>query len=160
MLKQNSISNNYFIPDIDKIDIDIIKLLIKGDSNKEISAKLNVPLSTIQRRSKKIMDKKLVIFTRFVNPVKFGYHIGLLHVYVSNGNINETAKKVLDLDGITSVEIHIGNSDILADFAYKDSMDLLDVIVKIKKLESIEKVIWSERIAKLDEKDEYQFLNN
>jgi DNA-binding Lrp family transcriptional regulator len=153
MIKQNSASN-FLISDIDKIDVQIIKLLIKGDYNKEISSKLKIPLSTIQRRTKKIMDDDLVTISRHLNRVKFGYHTGLIHVYSSDGDINEEAKKVLALEGVTSVEIHIGNSDILAEFAYKDSKDLLDVISKIKKIQGVERVIWSERIIRLEDKND------
>jgi DNA-binding Lrp family transcriptional regulator len=153
MIKQNSASN-FLISDIDKIDVQIIKLLIKGDYNKEISFKLKIPLSTIQRRTKKIMDDDLVTISRHLNRVKFGYHTGLIHVYSSDGDINEEAKKVLALEGVTSVEIHIGNSDILAEYAYKDSKDLLDVISKIKKIQGVERVIWSERIIRLEDKND------
>ncbi|MGN6346419.1 MAG: hypothetical protein ACTHJ7_08800 [Candidatus Nitrosocosmicus sp.] len=161
MLKQNSdLNNDLILASIDKIDIQIIKQLIKGDNNKEISFKLKIPLSTVQRRAKKIVDNKLVIPSIRLNRDRFGYHSGLIHVYSLDGNIKETAKKVLQIDGISSVEIHIGNSDILADFAYKDSMNLFEVIIKIKKMEGIEKVIWSERISRIEEKeDDYLLLN-
>jgi len=59
---------------------------------------------------------------------------------------------MLEFVGITSVEIHIGNSDILADFAYKESKDLFDVILKIKQISGIERVIWSERISRSQKK--------
>jgi len=67
---------------------------------------------------------------------------------------------MLEFGGVTSVEIHIGNSDILADFAYKESKDLFDVILKIKQMSGIERVIWSERISKSTEKDYDLLLNN
>jgi hypothetical protein len=100
------------------------------------------------------MDDDLVTISRHLNRVKFGYHTGLIHVYSSDGDINEEAKKVLALEGVTSVEIHIGNSDILAEYAYKDSKDLLDVISKIKKIQGVERVIWSERIIRLEDKND------
>jgi Lrp/AsnC family transcriptional regulator, regulator for asnA, asnC and gidA len=138
---------------IDKRDTNIIKLLIKGDNNKVIASKLNIPLSTVQRRTSDIMKKDLVISIVHLNYAKFGYHTGLIHVYISDGNIKETAKNVLEINGITSVEIHIGNSDILADFVYKNIEDILDIIVKIKQMNGIEKAFWSERVLRLDKKD-------
>ena len=145
---------------IDNIDIKIIKLLIKGiDDNKEISFELKIPLSTIQRRTKRIMDKDLVIHTTILNRAKFGYRTGLIHIYISDRNIHQIAKEILNLDGITSVEIHIGNSDILADFAYKESRELFNVINKIKQMNGIDRVIWSERIERLEEKDDDPLLN-
>ncbi len=148
------------ISNIDESDIQIIKLLIKGDNNKEISSKLHIPLSTVQRRAKRIQKQEWVITTTHLNRFKFGYRTGLIHVYCSDRNIQQTAKKMLEFVGVTSVEIHIGNSDILADFAYKESKDLFDVILKIKQMSGIERVIWSERISKSTEKDYELLLNN
>src|SRR3954453_8377870 len=147
------------ISNIDESDIQIIKLLIKGDNNKEISSKLHIPLSTVQRRTKRIMKQELVITTTHLNRGKFGYRTGLIHIYCSDKNIQQTAKKMLEFVGITSVEIHIGNSDILADFAYKESKELFDVILKIKQISGIERVIWSERISRSAEKDSELLLN-
>ena len=48
-------------------------------------------------------------------------------------DIDETAKKVYEVDGITSFEIHIGNSDILANVVYKEGKELLNIIAAIKK---------------------------
>jgi len=148
------------ISNIDESDIQIIKLLIKGNNNKEISSKLHIPLSTVQRRTKRILKQELVITTTHLNRCKFGYRTGLIHVYCSDKNIQQTAKKMLEFAGVTSVEIHIGNSDILADFAYKESKDLYDVILKIKQIRGIERVIWSERISRSTEKDYDLLLNN
>jgi len=148
------------ISNIDESDIQIIKLLIKGNNNKEISSKLHIPLSTVQRRTKRILKQELVITTTHLNRCKFGYRTGLIHVYCSDKNIQQTAKKMLEFAGVTSVEIHIGNSDILADFAYKESKELFDVILKIKQNSGIERVIWSERISRSAEKDYDLLLNN
>ena len=148
------------ISNIDESDIQIIKLLIKGDNNKEISSKLHIPLSTVQRRAKRILKQELVITTTHLNRSKFGYRTGLIHAYCPDKNIQQTAKKMLEFGGVTSVEIHIGNSDILADFAYKESKELFEVILKIKKISGIERVIWSERISRSAEKDYDLLLNN
>ena len=147
------------ISNIDESDIQIIKLLIKGNNNKEISSNLHIPLSTVQRRTKRILKQELVITTTHLNRCKFGYRTGLIHVYCSDKNIQQTAKKMLEFAGVTSVEIHIGNSDILADFAYKESKELFDVILKIKQNSGIKRVIWSERISRSAEKD-YDLLLN
>jgi Lrp/AsnC family transcriptional regulator for asnA, asnC and gidA len=148
------------ISNIDESDIQIIKLLIKGNNNKEISSKLHIPLSTVQLRTKRILKQELVITTTHLNRCKFGYRTGLIHVYCSDKNIQQTAKEMLEFGGVTSVEIHIGNSDILADFAYKESKELFDVILKIKQISGIERVIWSERISRSTEKDYDLLLNN
>ena len=147
-------SNNINIlkQDIDETDLEIIKLLIGGDNNKEISFNLKIPLSTVQRRTKRILDRDFIVSNRSLNYTKLGYRVGLLHVYSSDGNVDDMAKKVLSLYGVTSVEIHIGNSDVLADFVYKDGMALFDTLSKIRKIQGVERVIWSERITKQSKK--------
>lgn len=69
----------------------------------------------------------------------------MVHVYLRDGIISEIAKKVFELDGITFVEIHIGNSDILGNIIYKDGKGLLNIISAIKKMQGVEQVVWSER---------------
>lgn len=72
---------------------------------------------------------------------------------MDNGNIDEIAKKVYDLDGITRIEIHLGDSDILGHVIYKDGKELLNIIAAIKEMDGIEKIIWSERIYQSPSKE-------
>ncbi len=46
---------------------------------------------------------------------------------------DDTMEKNLNLNSVTSIEVHKGNSDILASVIYKKGKDLLDVIMTIKK---------------------------
>ena len=94
-----------------------------------------------------------------INYQKFGFKSGLLHIYLRNGNIEESAKKIQYLQNITSVEIHIGNSDILGHVIYKEGKDLLNLISEIKKIDNIEKVVWSERIYQSPSKEKDNILN-
>ena len=70
----------------------------------------------------------------------------LLHIYIHTGNIKETALEISKFDGVLSSSVHVGNSDIVAEFIYEDSEQLIDTIVKIKRLESVERVLWSEEV--------------
>ena len=131
---------------IDTKDLEIIQLMVLGKTNKQISAQIHLPLSTVQRRVRNLHSNGFVISNVQVNYHKFGYKTGLLHIYLKNGNIKKLTKKILELDGITSVEVHIGNSDILGNVIYKESSDLLNLIGTIKNMEGVERIVWSERI--------------
>ena len=48
--------------------------------------------------------------------------------------------------GIISVAVHIGNSDLVALFVYKNSKQLLDTISESKKIPGVERVLWSEEV--------------
>ena len=155
-MKRNIILKNKLYKDIDEIDVKIIDLMILNKTNKQISSQLSLPLSTIQRRTRILLTSGLVKSQVQINYHKFGFKTGLLHIYLKNGNIEEMAKTIYELDGITSVEIHIGNSDILGNVIYKDSNDLLNLIATIKNMNGVERIVWSERVyqspSKVNEK--------
>ena len=53
------------------------------------------------------------------------------------------------MEGIISVAIHVGNSDILAEFVYINADSLVDIISSIKKIEGVERIMWSQEIENL-----------
>jgi Lrp/AsnC family transcriptional regulator, regulator for asnA, asnC and gidA len=137
----------------DSIDIKIIELMVDGRNNKQISSQLSIPLSTIQRRVRALLVSGIITPRVYLDYEKLGFKTGLLHIYLKDGEIDEIAKKVYEVDGITSFEIHIGNSDILADVVYKEGKELLNIIAAIKKLEGVERIVWSERIYQSPSKE-------
>ena len=131
---------------LDKIDYKIISLLIPGFENKQISKELNIPLSTVQRRTRNIIRNGLVEVRIQPNFRRIGVKKGLLHVYIKTGEIKESAEEISKLDGVLSSSVHVGNSDVVAEFVYEDSEQLIDSIIKIKRLENVERVLWSEEV--------------
>ena len=131
---------------LDKIDYKIISLLIPGFENKQISKELGIPLSTVQRRTRNIIRNGLVEVRIQPNFRRIGVKKGLLHVYIKTGEIKESAGEISKLDGVLSSSVHVGNSDVVAEFVYEDSEQLIDSIIKIKRLENVERVLWSEEV--------------
>lgn len=82
-----------------------------------------------------------------INYKKLGYTQGLLHIYLSDGNLEDILEKVSMITGILSIQVHIGNSDILAGLVYKKGYELLKVIASIKKMDGVENVVWSEQVS-------------
>jgi Lrp/AsnC family transcriptional regulator, regulator for asnA, asnC and gidA len=152
-------SKNRIDKSIDEIDIKIIDLMILNKNNKQISQELIIPLSTVQRRVRNLISEGYVTFNAQINYQKFGFKTGLLHIYLKNGDIEETAKKIHNLQNVTTIEIHVGNSDILGHVVYKEGKDLLNLISEIKKIGNIEKVIWSERIYQSTTKEYDNIIN-
>jgi DNA-binding Lrp family transcriptional regulator len=120
--------------------------LTSGEDNQDISKELKIPLSTIQRRTRKIFEKGLVKGKVIPNYVMLGYKQGLIHVYIKNGEIKPIAAKVAELQGIISVSAHIGNSDVVGEFVYRDSKQILDLIAKIKEIPGVDRTVWSESV--------------
>ncbi|HEY7696014.1 MAG TPA: Lrp/AsnC family transcriptional regulator [Nitrososphaeraceae archaeon] len=133
-------------PKLDKFDLKIIELLISGKDNKYISARTKIPLSTVQRRSRLLFDKGLLNFRVELNYEKLGYKRGFLHVYLANGQVHKVGQELVSRNGILSVAVHIGNSDLVALFVYRDSKQLLDIISETKLIEGVDKVLWSEEV--------------
>ena len=127
--------------------------MVNGRNNKQISSQLSIPLSTIQRRVRILLTKEIITPRVQLNYEKLGLKTGLLHIYLKSGDIDQIAKKVYEIDGITSFEIHIGNSDILANVVYKEGKKLLNIITTIKKIEGVERIVWSERIYQSPSKE-------
>lgn len=154
VMSKNGKSNN-----IDEVDLKIIGLLTQDKSNQQISLQLDIPLSTVQRRTRKVKHSGLVKNSTQIDYESLGFNTGLAHIYLNDGDIDQTAKKVYELDGITYVEIHIGNSDILGNVVYKNGKELLNTISTIKKIKGIEKVVWSERVYRSPTK-QFQKIGN
>jgi len=144
----------------DKLDSQIIDLLINGKDNKSISAKMNIPLSTIQRRTRRLFEKHFVTQKVELNYDKLGYKRGFLHVYLTNGQINKIGQAIADMPGTISVAVHIGNSDLVALFIYKDSKQLLKIIGDTKFIEGVDRVLWSEEVYFIPVKEgKFNLLN-
>lgn len=145
---------------IDAIDSTIIQLLTSGKSGQEISSTVKVPRSTIQRRVKNLITSGLVIPNFKISYEQLGFNSGLVNIIVNKGDIDEIAKKVYDLDGIISVEVHIGNSDIIGHIIYKDGRDLRKIISSIKQIDGVKSALWSERIYQIPYKQQLKLYKN
>ena len=50
------------------------------------------------------------------------------------------------MDGILSSSVPVGNSEIVGEFVYKDSDELVDTISNLKHLDGVSRVLWSEEV--------------
>lgn len=150
-IANEEITNNHndIQSQMDKTDFRIISLLVLGYDNKKISSTLKIPLSTIQRRTRRILFSEIVKLEYIPNFKMLGIKKGLLHTYLRDGQLRKTAEKISEMEGILSVTIHVGNSDVVSEFVYENSEDLVDIIAQIKQIQGVQQVVWSEEISKL-----------
>jgi Lrp/AsnC family transcriptional regulator, regulator for asnA, asnC and gidA len=142
----NNNNHNNKSVNIDNIDKKIIELLIANHDNSFISQQLAIPLSTIQRRTRKLFEKEIISIKVELNYEKLGYKRGLLHIYLKKGQLDKIGKIVVEKRGMLSVSVHVGNSDLVALFVYRDSKDLIETMTNIKEIEGVERVLWSEEV--------------
>jgi DNA-binding Lrp family transcriptional regulator len=131
---------------LDELDMKIIALLMGGQNNKEISQAIDVPLSTVQRRTRRIFENNIVRNKVEPDYAHLGLSKGLLHIYVNGKDALEVAGKLAEFDGIVNVSLHIGNSDVVGEIIYKNSMDILNAISNAKRIDGVERVVWSEEV--------------
>ena len=134
---------------IDETDLKLIELMISNPAiknNRQMSTKLGISLSTVQRRLRNLIQKRVLVSKFHVDYEKIGYRTGLIHVFKMKGNSKETVKAISKLKGITSIENHIGDSHILVSVVYKLSSDLSDIIDGITQMDGVQGITWSERI--------------
>ena len=149
-IENEEINNNYEVfTQLDKTDFRIVSLLILGYDNKKISSTLKIPLSTIQRRTRRILLSGMVTLEYQPNFKLLDLKKGLLHTYLRDGQLKKTAEKISKMDGILSVTIHVGNSDVVSEFVYDNNEELVDIIAAIKQIEGVGQVVWSEEVFKL-----------
>jgi len=141
-----TIDKNILSQGLGQIDLDIIELITHNPNNKRLSTDQNIPLSTIQHRTKTLFENEFITSKVHINYEKLGYKRWLLHIYLFNGDLENIFEKLSQVIGIESLLVQIGNPDIFVRLLYKNSPDLLKVITSIRKSESIQKVLWSEQM--------------
>jgi DNA-binding Lrp family transcriptional regulator len=134
---------------VDDLDLKIIALLVSGEDNKEIADKLEIPLSTIQRRTRRLFENETVRMKAEPNYRQLGYNKGVVHLYINNVEAMRVAQELSEVPGVISVSIHIGNSDIVGEIIYGNSIEVLNVIAACKRIEGVTKVVWSEEVFEL-----------
>ena len=131
---------------MDSIDFRIIALLCSGRDNKQIAAQLKIPVSTIQRRTRNIISSGIVDVKILPNFKRLGLKTGALHVELYNGDIRKKVGDISRMGGMFSSSVQIGNSDVVNEYAYDTNEQLMDTISKIKHMEGVDKVTWSEEV--------------
>ena len=131
---------------LDTTDLKLIDLLMSGYTARQSAQKLGKPVSTIQRRARLLVERGALKPTFELGYSKLGIKKGFLHVYMEDGNISDTADNLLKRDGMFGVGVHLGNSDIVGFFVFRDSREVLDLIAWTKDLDGVEKVVWSEEV--------------
>ena len=127
----------------------MLKILLSpnGDlkSSKSLSAKLGIPITTIRRRRKRL-ESKFLKMHYILDIEKFGWKRVDFFISIRNGMVNSVANKLLTSDEVTYVAKSIGEHtiDLRVEAIVKDNGSILDLLEKIKAMEGVKDVVWSE----------------
>lgn len=137
---------------ISDLDRKLLKILLQpnGDSksSKTLSAQLGIPITTVRRRRKRLEGTFLKL--HYVLDIeKFGWRRVDFFIAIRNGMVNAVATKLLDSDEVTYVGKSIGEHtiDLRVETIVKDNASVLNVLEKIKAMEGVNDVVWSEIVS-------------
>jgi DNA-binding Lrp family transcriptional regulator len=131
---------------IDEIDQKLLELLLKGYTNKRIALEAKSPLSTIQRRIRKIFENEYIYKKTELNHKRLGLRKGYLLISLKGDYSSLIAQKVSLIKGITCVSLVTGSIDILCTCLFKETSDLFNMIESVKTIERVDKVSWAEEV--------------
>lgn len=137
---------------ISDLDRKLLKILLSpnGDlkSTKDLSAKLGIPITTVRRRRKRL-ESKFLKFHYVLDIEKFGWKRVDFFISIRDGMVNTVANKMLDFDEVTYIGKSIGEHtiDLRVETILKDNASILDFLEKIKAMDGIKDVVWSEIVS-------------
>ena len=141
----------------DSIDINIIReLLAKADiKSANIASKYKVPISTIQRRRKRledsILEKKYLI-----DITKRDLRTGIILANVKRGKAKEVAKMILEKHKSNAISSSIRINDqnnVITEIIYNTSSELYNILEQVKKIPYVSSATWSELVEVVGNND-------
>ena len=149
----------------DNINKAIIAELLK-DANitiKDLSKKLNVPLSTIQRRTKAIQTSSLLKKTYHLDINNYlGVRTGDILIKVDNGKTEQVIQRILQSyrkTNILSISTRLNHMhDVIVSVFYKSTDELYKIVGGIKSMANVTDVEWSESVQDVEYTDAIEAL--
>ena len=135
----------------------MLRLLLDSEGSvttHEISQQLNIPLSTVQRRRKKL-EQEYLIKHYSLDPMKFGYRRIDLLIYTEGGETMSIGKQLLEREEVTYAARTIGEHtiDLRAEVFVKDNGVLLNLLEDVKAMKGVRDVVWTEVIETIGRKN-------
>ena len=135
---------------LDNINIKIVSELVRETdiSSLSLAKKLDIPLSTLQRRRARI--EKAILRKKYTfNYKAFGGRVGDLIVNVDKGKSKEVAQGLLKnyKNNVVSCDTRINSMhNVSARIIYKNTEELFHLIENIKTTDYVTGVQWSEMV--------------
>ena len=142
--------NRRLLSEVDKKMLESLLASSGKVSSLALSRKLDIPLTTIQRRRKRLESEFLeVAYTLRLD--KLGWRKADLLVATYKGTTSAVGKDLLSNNAITRVCRSIGEHtiDLHAEVVFKNNTELLNTIEWIKSLDGVKDVIWTEPVQEV-----------
>jgi DNA-binding Lrp family transcriptional regulator len=138
------------------LDRKMLRLLLDSEGHiptLEMSEQLGIPLSTVQRRRKRL-ESDYLIKHYSLDPMKFGYRRIDLLIYTEGGGTIEIGKELLKREEVTYAARTIGEHtiDLRIEVFVKDNGVLLNLLEDVKAMKGVRDVIWTEVVETIGRK--------
>src|SRR3984893_15228813 len=138
-------------------DRKMLRLLLDSEGRiptHEISDQLGIPISTVQRRRKRL-EEDYLIKPFSLDPMKFGYRKIDLLIYTMGGDTIEIGRELLKRDEVTYAARTIGEHtiDLRIEVFVKDNGVLLNLLEDVKAMKGVRDVVWTEVIETIGRKN-------
>ena len=139
------------------LDRKMLRLLLDSEGlvrTQEIAQQLGVPISTVQRRRRRLEEDYLVKHYS-LDPMKFGYRKIDLLIYTEGGGTIDIGKELLKRDEVTYAARTIGEHtiDLRIEVFVKDNGVLLNLLEDVKAMRGVRDVVWTEVIETIGRKN-------
>jgi DNA-binding Lrp family transcriptional regulator len=135
----------------------ILRALLESKGNPssiQLSRDLDIPLSTVQRRRKRL-EEECVSESYSLQYEKFGRKHVTLIISVGTGDSAKIANEILELEKVTLVSRTMGdNADLKAEAVVETNEELAHICQTIKAMPGVQKLSWFETLELLAEKRE------
>src|SRR5574339_800015 len=147
ILDNNGITAPKIMTAVDKKMLQTLLASSGRISSLALSRKLEIPLTTIQRRRKRLESEFLEV-AYSLKLEKLGWRKADLLISTSKGKASSIGKELLTHNAVTRVCRSIGEHtiDLHAEVVFKNNTELLHVIEWIKALDGISGVMWTEPV--------------
>jgi DNA-binding Lrp family transcriptional regulator len=138
------------------LDRKMLRLLLNSEGSiptHELSEQLGIPLSTVQRRRKRL-ESEYLIKHYSLDPMKFGYRKIDLLIYTEGGGTIEIGKELLKREEVTYAARTIGEHtiDLRVEVFVKDNGILLNLLEDVKAMKGVRDVVWTEVVETIGRK--------
>jgi DNA-binding Lrp family transcriptional regulator len=146
-------------PVLSPVDKKILKTLLSSTgeiSSLTLSRELDIPLSTVQRRRKRL-EADFLEASYSPKLEKLGWRVAMLFVHTEKGNTIGVGKEILSWkDSTVRVWRAIGaeTTDIITEAIFKENKDLMDIIERVKAIKGVTNISWIELVSTLGKNDQ------
>jgi len=133
---------------LSSVDRKILAMLLASErrvSSSEVSKKLGIPTSTVQRRRKRL-EKEYITANYSLNSQNFGWRTVDLLIGTERGATLQVGKALLERPDVSSVASMLGEHaiNLRAEVIVVSNAELLALLEQVKAIDGVRDVLWCE----------------